>query len=117
MSGAAERGLLLAVLFNRESAIAFNSAEKGRILDDNKLLHVIPTVPHKAWQAMSFRIPAVLRESGIRILEDQLLSGSIERSFGSYWNPWFLVEKHRHERDEQGNLMTDKQSTPLKRYG
>ena len=44
-----ERDLLLETLFNREAAIAFDSAEKGRFHDFIEPPHVIPTVPHKAW--------------------------------------------------------------------
>ena len=49
-----ERDLLLEMLFNREAAIAFDAAEKGRFHDFIEPPHVIPTVPHKAWQAVSF---------------------------------------------------------------
>ena len=51
-----EHDLLLEKLFNRDVAIAFDSAEKGRFHDFIEPPHVIPTVPHKAWQAASFRI-------------------------------------------------------------
>ena len=44
-----ERDLLLQMLFNREEAIAFDSADKGRLHDLIEPPHVIPRVPHKAW--------------------------------------------------------------------
>src|SRR5205085_7122501 len=53
----AEKQLLIEMLFNREAAIAFDSSEKGRFHDFIEPPHVIPTVPHKAWQAARFRIP------------------------------------------------------------
>ena len=49
-----ERDLLLEMLLNREVVIAFDSAEKGRFHDFIEPPHVIPTVPHKAWQVASF---------------------------------------------------------------
>ena len=60
-----ERDLLLEMLFNREAAIAFESAEKRRFHDFNKPPHVIPTVPHKAWQAASFGISPARHETRV----------------------------------------------------
>ena len=111
-----ERELLMEVLFNREGAIAFDSSEKGRFHDDIEPLHAIPTVPHKPWQAPSFKIPAGLHKVSARMLEDRLACGIIERSFEPYWNPWFLVEKPGFEKDEDGNLILDSNQKPIKRY-
>jgi hypothetical protein len=111
-----ERELLLEVLFNREAAIAFKGTEKGRFHDGIEPPHVIPTIPHKAWQIPSFRIPAALQGASVRILKDRLECGTIERSSGPYRNPWFLVEKHGFERDEGGNLIEDATGKPMKRY-
>ena len=83
----AERKLLKEMLFNREAAIAFDSAEKGRFHDFIEPPHVIPTIPHKAWQAASFRIPPALYEMSVRLIQDRLAYGTIERSFGPYRNP------------------------------
>ena len=83
----AERELLTEMLFNREAAIAFDSAEKGRFHDFIEPPHVIPTIPHKAWQAASFRIPPALHEISVRLIQDRLACGTIERSFGPYRNP------------------------------
>ena len=100
-----ERELLMEVLYNREAAIAFDSSEKGRIRDDIEPPHVIPTIPHKPWQSPSFRIPAGLYEVSAGIIQDRLACGTIERSFGPYRNPWFLVEKPGYEKDDEGNLI------------
>ena len=63
-----ERDLLLEMLFNREAAIAFDSAEKGRFHDFIEPPHLIPTSPHKAWQAASFRIPPALQETRVLLI-------------------------------------------------
>ena len=109
-----ERDLLLEMLFNREAAIAFDSAEKGRFHDFIEPLHVIPTVPHKAWQAASFRIPPALHETSVRLIQDRLACGTIERSFGPYRNLRFLVEKPGFEKDEEGELVLDSARKPFK---
>ena len=111
-----ERELLMEVLYNREAAIAFDSSEKGRIHDDVEPPHVIPTIPHKPWQSPSFRIPAALHGVSAAIIQDRLACGTIERSFGPYRNPWFLVEKPGYERDDEGNLVLSTEGIPIKRY-
>ena len=73
-----ERVLLLEMLFNREVAIAFDSAENGRFHDFIEAPQVIPTVPHKAWQAASFPIPPALHETSMRLMQDRLACGTIE---------------------------------------
>ena len=82
-----ERDLLLEMVFNREAAIAFDSAEKGGFHDFIEPPHVIAMVSHKVWQAARFRIPPVLRESSVRLIQDRLACGTIERSLGPYQNP------------------------------
>src|SRR5437588_11962082 len=78
----AERELLTEMLFNREAAIAFDSAEKGRFHDFIEPPHVIPTIPHKAWQAASFRIPPALHETRVRLIQHRLACGTIKRVCG-----------------------------------
>ena len=65
------------VLFNREAAIAFDSSEKGRFHHDIEPPHVIPTVPHKPWQALQFKISAGSQEVSARMIEDRLACGMI----------------------------------------
>ena len=112
----AEKDLLLEMLFNREAAIAFDSSEKGRIHDDIEPPHSIPTVPHTAWQEPSFRIPAALQEVSVKLIQDRLDCGTIERSFGLYRNSWFLVPKKGYEKDEEGNLVLDRAGKPIGRH-
>src|SRR5947209_17659533 len=89
----AERELLTEMLFNREATIAFDLAEKGRFHDFIEPPHVIPTIPHKAWQAASFRIPPASHEMILRLIQARLACGTIERSLGPYRNLCFTVEK------------------------
>src|SRR5437588_9264560 len=112
----AERELLTEMLFNREAAIAFDAAEKGRFNDFIEPPHVIPMIPHKAWQAASFRIPPALHKMSVRLIQDCLACGTIERSFGPYRNPWFLVEKPGYEKDESGKVLLDRRGQPIKYY-
>ena len=111
-----ERDLLLEMLFNREAAIAFDSAEKKRFHDFIEPPHVIPTVPHKAWQAASFRIPPALHETSVQLIQDRQPCGTIERSFGPYRNPGLLLEKPGFEKDEEGELVLDGPGKPFKWY-
>jgi len=104
------------VLYNREAAIAFDSTAKGRIHEDIEPPHIIPTIPHKSWQTPSLTIPAGLHEVSTRILQDRLACGTIERSFGPYQNPWFLVEKPGYEKDEEGNFLESLDGKSIKHY-
>ena len=111
-----EQDFLLEMQFNQEAAIAFDSAEKGRFHDFIEPPHVIPTLPHKAWQAVSFWILPALHKTSVQLIQDSLACGTIERSFGPYWNPWFLVEKPGFEKDEEGELVLDSAVIPFKQY-
>ena len=81
------RDLLLEMLFNQEAAIASHSAEIGQFHDFIEPPHVIPTVPNKAWQAASFRIPPALHKTCVLLIQDRIACGTIERSFWPYQNP------------------------------
>ena len=98
-----ERDLLLEMLFNREAAIAFDSAEKGRFHDFIEPPHVIPMVPHKAWQAASFRIPPALHETSVRLIQDRLACGTIERSLGLTGTPGFWWRSPDSRRTRRGS--------------
>ena len=65
-----EQNLLLEMLFNREAALAFDSAEKGQFQYLIEPPPVIPMVPHKASQDKSFRIPPALHETSVRLIQD-----------------------------------------------
>ena len=84
-----EQDLLLEMLFNREAAIAFDSAEKGRFHDFIEPPHVIPTLPHKAWQAASFQIPPALLETSVRLIQDRLAYVTMSDPLGRTGTPSF----------------------------
>jgi hypothetical protein len=88
-----ERDLFEEMLLNREKAIAFDWKECGKVHEDVTPPIVIKTVPHKAWQAAGFAFPKALREKMMEMLRDRLDKGVLERCFGPYRNPWFLVSK------------------------
>lgn len=88
-----ERELLLAILYNREAALAWEFAECGRVSPDVAPPQEIKVVEHKAWQAGSIPIPIALRTKVTEILRDRLKKGILEYSHASYRNPWFLVSK------------------------
>ena len=81
------------MLFNCEAGIAFDFTEKGHFSDDIELPHVMPAISHTPWQAKSFKVLKALEQEVVKIIKDRIGCGALERSFGSYRNPWFLVPK------------------------
>jgi hypothetical protein len=65
-----EKELLHEMLYNREAAIAFDPSEKGRFHDFIEPPHIVPTIPHEAWQVPSFWIPPALQQTSMRLIED-----------------------------------------------
>ena len=90
---AEEYDVFLEVLFNREAGIAFDFTEKGYFIDDVEPPPAIPTIPHTPWQAKNFKVPKALDAEVVKIIKDRIDCGALERSFGPYRNPWFLVPK------------------------
>ena len=45
------------------------------------------------WQAKSFKVPKALKQEVVKIIKDRIDCGTLERSFESSRNPWFLVPK------------------------
>ena len=88
-----ERIVLLEVLFNREAGIAFDFTEKEYFKPEVEPLHAIPTIQHDLWQVSNFRVPMALEKNVTEIIKAKLNCGALERSFGPYRNPWFLVHK------------------------
>ena len=111
-----QRDLLLEMLPNRETAIAFDSAEKGLFHDFIEPPHAIPMVPHRDWKAASFRIPPAQHDTSLRLSQDILACGTSERSFEPYGNPWFWVEKPKFEKDQEGELVLQRAGKDFKRY-
>jgi ribonuclease HI len=88
-----ERVFFEEMMLNREKAMAFDWKECGKVHEDVTPPIVIKTVEHKAWQSPGFPLPRVLREQMLEMLRDRLAKGVLERCFGPYRNPWFLVAK------------------------
>ena len=111
-----KRDLLMEVLHKRVAGIAFDSSEKGRIHDDIEPSHIIFTVPHKLWQAPSFRSPVGGCEVCAGIIPDRLQCSMIGRSFGPYRNPWFQVDTPGFTKDVEENLILNVDPKPIKHY-
>ncbi len=88
-----EKDVFYEMLYNREAAIAFNFEEKGYFNSEIEPPHVIPTIDHVPWQVKNFQVPKALEGEVINIIKDRMQCGALERSFGPYRNPWFLVPK------------------------
>ena len=91
--GPNERELLMAVLFNREGALAWNFSQLGRIKENIAPPQKINTIEHTPWQAPPFHVPRALEPQVIEILKERLDAGVLEFCHGPYRNPWFLVKK------------------------
>ena len=91
-----EKELLMALLFNREAAIAFDWQEKGRIREEIEPPHVIRIRPgHIPWQEHPMRIPRALKPVFDKLVTEMRISGVLEPSKGPYRNPAFLVKKKK----------------------
>lgn len=88
-----ERVFFEEMMLNREKAIAFEWRECGKVHEDVTPPIVIKTVPHKAWQSPGFPLPRALHNQMLEMLRDRIAKGVLERCFGPYRNPWFLVAK------------------------
>src|SRR5271156_372945 len=90
---AQEKDLLIAMLFNREAALAWEFAEMGKVKPEVSPPVQIRTVPHKPWQSPGFPVPRALNQTVIEMLKDRVAKGILEPCHGPYRNPWFLVKK------------------------
>ena len=85
--------MLEELLYRRESALAWDFRESGRVSREVIPPVVIDTVPHQAWRADQFPVPRKLREVVIEMLQDRINRGTLELCKSQYRNPWFLVAK------------------------
>ena len=88
-----ERELLVAMLYNREEAMAFDFTHCGRIHPDVAPPQEIRTLEHKAWQSPGFPVPKKLLPTVISMLQERVAAGTLEECHGPYRNQWFLVSK------------------------
>ena len=88
-----ERELFEEMLLNREGAIAFEWKDCSKVHEDVSPPIKIKTVPHEAWQSAGISYPKSLCNQMMEMLKDRLEKGVLERCYGPYRNPWFLVAK------------------------
>ena len=88
-----ERELLIAILFNREAALAYDFPHCGVVSPLVAPPQEIRVVEHTAWQCRPFPIPKALNDTVAGMLQDRIRSGALEQCHGPYRNPWFLVKK------------------------
>ena len=90
------KDLLMALLFNREGAIAVEWQEKSRIREEIEPPHVIRKRPeHALWQEHPMQIPRALRPVFAKLVTEMSTSGVLEPSKGPYRNPAFLIKKKK----------------------
>lgn len=88
-----EKAMFDELMINREGAIAFDWKEVGKIHEDVSPPIVIKTIEHKAWQEPNFPCPRALIPIVVKMLQERLDRGVLEKCDGPYRNPWFLVAK------------------------
>ncbi|KAK1916453.1 hypothetical protein P3342_004272 [Pyrenophora teres f. teres] len=64
--------MLEELLYRRESALAWDFRESGRVSREVIPPVVIDTIPHKAWRADQFPVPRKLREVVIEMIQDRI---------------------------------------------
>ena len=82
-----EKDVLLEVLFNREAAITFDFTAKGHFSDEIEPPHVVSTISYILWQTKNFKILKALEGEMVKIIQDRVECGALERSFDPYQNP------------------------------
>ena len=85
--------MLYKVLINYKEAIVFNQTECSKIHKDVSLLIVIRTILYKAQQEQNFPCLKALLPTVIQILRDRIQRRVLEKCYGLYQNPQFLVKK------------------------
>ena len=85
--------MLYKMLINYKGAIAFDQTECSKIHKDISLLIIIRTIPYKAQQEQNFPCLKALLPTVIQMLRDRIKQGVLEKYYGLYQNPWFLVKK------------------------
>ena len=88
-----EKAMFDELMINREGALAFDWKEVGKIHEDVSPPIVIKTIEHKAWQEPNFPCPRALIPIVVKMLQERLERGVLEKCDGPYRNPWFLVAK------------------------
>jgi hypothetical protein len=77
----------MAMLYNREAALAWDFTEIGKIKPEVSLPVQIRIVNYKAWHCAGFPIPKTLNQTVIEMLNDRVDKGVLELCHGPYRNP------------------------------
>ena len=83
----------MAILYNRETALAWDFTEIRKVKPEVSLPVQIRTVDHKAWHCAGFPIPKALNQTVIEMLNNRVDKGMLEPCHGPYRNLWFLIKK------------------------
>ena len=88
-----ELDLLVYILQDRQSALAFTDNERGTFSCEYFPDYVIPVVEHTPWVQPPIPIPKAIESKVGRILEAHFASGRYEQSCSAYRSPVFAVQK------------------------
>ena len=88
-----ELDLLVFILADRESALAFTDNERGTFNREYFPDYVIPVIEHTPWVQAPIPIPKAIEGRVAKILESHFGSGRYEQSCSAYRSPVFPVQK------------------------
>jgi hypothetical protein len=89
----AEKNFLTEILYNRKAALAWDFTYYKRMRPEIISLQKIKTISHEIWQMSNFPIPRALKGKVIKMLNNRIKKGILERSESPYRNSWFLAKK------------------------
>ncbi|KAF8314108.1 hypothetical protein DL93DRAFT_2039554, partial [Clavulina sp. PMI_390] len=88
-----ETSLLMWVVSQNESAIAFEDSERGTFKPEYFPDYTMEVVPHTPWQERTIPIPLAIRGEVEELLKKQIESGNLEPTYSSYRSSLFVVKK------------------------
>ncbi|KAJ7301937.1 hypothetical protein DFH08DRAFT_626117, partial [Mycena albidolilacea] len=88
-----ETNLLAFIAVTRESAFAFEYAEKGSFSREYYPDYVFPTIEHIPWQSRPIPIPLALMDDVRKVILDDEKSGRFETTVSSYRCAMFPIMK------------------------
>ena len=88
-----EISLLLWVVAENETSIAFDDSERGTYKSEYFPDYVMETIPHEPWCLPPIRIPDSIKGEVADMIDSQLKNGNLELSTSSYRSRVFAVQK------------------------
>ena len=88
-----ELDLLVFILQDRQSALAFSDNERGTFSREFFPDYIIPVVEHTPWVQPPIPIPKAIESKVCKILEAHFASGRYEQACSAYRSPLFAVQK------------------------